>query len=74
MRYTLSANYSGGDDGGSDEFDSLADAMTMLELHLKDRHRSSHKQVVLTRQFDGYDMVMAAETVPALLVLDQVEG
>lgn len=74
MRYTLSVNYSGSDDGGSDEFDSLAHAMTTFELHLEDRHPSSHKQVVLTRHYDGYDMVMAAETVPALWVIDQVEG
>lgn len=74
MRYTLSVNYSGSDDGGSEDFDSLAKAMKELEAHLQLRDPSSHKQVVMTRHYDGYDMVMAAETVPALWVVDQVEG
>lgn len=74
MRYTLSVNYSGSDDGGSDEFERLEEAMEALRLQLSERHTSAHKQVVLTRHYDGYDMVMVAETVPALFVLDQVEG
>lgn len=74
MRYTLTVNYSGSDDGGSDDFDSLAQAMKVLEQHLEIRDPSSHKQVVLTRHYDSYDMVMAAETVPALWVINQVEA
>lgn len=74
MRYTLSVNYSGSDDGGSDEFERLEEAMAVLKSHLDNPHQSSHTQVVLTRHYDGYDMVMVAETVPALFVLDQVEG
>lgn len=74
MRYTLSINYSGTDEGGSNDFDRLEHAMDALKAQLAERHAQQHKQVMLTRHYDSYDMVMAAETVPALRVLDQVEG
>lgn len=74
MRYTLSVNYSGTDEGGSEDFDRLGEVLEALEVQLSHRHERLHKQVVLMRHYSGYDMLVLAETVPALWVIDQVEG
>ena len=77
MRYTLEVNYSESDEGHSDVFEHLEEAVNAARFEVELRDDRLHKQVVLTRQAEGFaPMVLLAQTVPAAFVVADasVEG
>lgn len=67
MRYTLTVNYSGTDEGHSDAFENLGDAMDRLTIELRSPDTRSHKQVLLVRDGEGLPtMTLWAATVPSM--------
>ena len=70
MRYTLEVNYSESEEGHSDVFEHLEEAVKAARFEIELRDDRRHKQVVLTRRSEGFaPMVLLAQTVPAAFVV-----